>query len=106
MAKHVTIGVNKVDPRTRARDINRAYRPHKLESFALRAVKERGPMVASISAVCAIEGSGETEIQFLVVYEDAKGDWLYTEWDQGTWRVHNWSCVMGISATHEQLDEL
>lgn len=106
MAKHVTIGVNKVAPRTRARDINRAYRPHKLESFALRAVEERGPMVASISAVCAIEGSGETEIQFLVVYEDAKGDWLYTEWDQGTWRVHNWSCVMGIAATPEQLDDL
>ena len=39
-------------------------------------------MAASICAVCAIEGSGETEIQFLVVYEDAKGNWLYTEWDR------------------------
>src|SRR5690606_23500825 len=74
MAKHVTIGVNKVDPRRRAHDINRAYRPYRLESFALRAVEERGPMVASISAVCTVEGSGEAEFQFLVVYEDAKGD--------------------------------
>lgn len=104
MAKHVTIGVNKVDPRTRAGDIHRAYRPRKLESFALRVVEERGPMVASISAACAIAGGGENEIQFLLVYEDAKGDWLYTEWDQGTWRVHNWPCVMGISAMSEHLD--
>jgi hypothetical protein len=104
MAKHISIGTIKVSEGKRAGEIRRAYSPHKLESFALRAIEERGPMVASISAACAIEGIGETEIPFLVVYEDAKGDWLHTEWDQGTWRVHNWTCVMGISALPDRLD--
>jgi hypothetical protein len=100
MAKHVTVGAEKVDPRTRAGDISRAYRAHRLERFELRAIDERGPRMVSIATTCFFERT-DTELRFLVAYEDDNGDWLSPEWDRRVWRVLNWQCVERLATMPE-----
>jgi hypothetical protein len=100
MAKLVTIGSNKVDHRTRARDINRAYRPLRLASYELTAVEERGPMATNFTVNCTFLDGDDVSFDFLVVFENESGDFIHDDLDKGTWRILNWHVVTSHVQPH------
>jgi hypothetical protein len=93
MAKLVAIGPNKTDPRTRAGDINRAYRTLHLMSYELTEIEERGPMATHFTVRCTFDHDDSASFGFLVVFENDNGDFTHDDLDRGTWRIINWSVV-------------
>ena len=93
MAELVAIGVNKVDPRTRAGDINRMYRDLTLAHYEFAAIQERGPMATHFSVACTLRDGDTATFGFILVFENDDGDYLHDDMDQGTWRIVNWPVV-------------
>ncbi len=92
MGRLCSFGSEQVADSTKAGRVGKLYRSIRLSSFSILKAAERAPTFTAFEVTLQVNDSTH-QVEVQAVREDAKGEWLYADVGDGTWRLMNWEML-------------